>query len=373
MQAIFKIALKNLRRNKLRTVMTVCGTGIGLSLFVVLMTIAQSVKFQIHHMIDSYGIDIAIQAGGAPNPISSRIAVEDIDRLMQIKGVRSASGFVVGSKRLSWNHYFVLLGADASDPVLNRFPIIRGHIFSDSGKEVMIGSLLAQKRGLHVNDTLHLDRYGGFLITGIFNTGSRVFDGAAFMGLPVAQQVLQRGKDVNLIVVRMAEGYSLKTVLHSIQENFPHLEVMRGFDFVSQIRVFRTVNSFAEAVALISLIACCITVTDTLLMAITERTKEIGILMTIGWSRWQIIWTILSESILICLVGSVLSNLFGTLFLWMMNNSRMLGIGWVPVWPSIEIVGMAIVLGMAMGCLSAVYPGVVASRMLPATALRFEK
>jgi len=57
----------------------------------------------------------------------------------------------------------------------------------------------------------------------------------------------------------------------------------------------------------------------------------------------------------------------------MMNNSRMLGIGWVPVWPPIEIVGMAIAIGMTMGCLSTVYPGVVASRMLPANALRFEK
>jgi putative ABC transport system permease protein len=373
MNAIFNIALKNLRRNKIRTTLTICGTAIGLSLFIALMTISQSVKFQIRHLIDSYGIDIAIQAGGAPNPISSRIAVENIDLLSRIEGVSSASGFVVGSKRLPWNHYFVLLGANATDSVLSRFPIVRGHIFSNSAKEMIIGSLLAQKRGLQVNDTFNLDRHGDFLITGIFNTGSRVFDGAALMGLPVAQQVLQRGEDVNLIMVRLVEGYPLKTTIRSIQESFPHLEVMRGFDFISQIRVFRTVNTFAEAVALISLIACCITVTDTLLMAIAERTKEIGILMTIGWSQWQVVWTILSESILICMLGSILGSFLGTLFLWIMNNSRMLGIGWVPVWPPFEIIGMAVALGMVMGCLSAVYPGVVALHMLPADALRFEK
>lgn len=372
MSAIFHIVVKNLVRNKLRTVMTVCGTGIGLSLFVVLMTIAQGVKLQLNHMIDSYGIDIAIQAGGAPNPISSRVAAADIDAVSRVEGVDAASGFVVGSKRLSWNRYFVIIGADSDDVVLNRFPLVQGRVFGKDAREVMIGSLLARKRGLHVGDVFHLERFGDFAVTGIFNTGSGVFDGAAFMGLSAAQDVLQRGDHVNLIAVRLAPGYALKTVIQSIQNRLPHLEVTQGFEFVSQIRLFRTISGFAEAVALIALIAGCIMVTDTLLMAISERTKEIGILMTIGWSRWLIIRTLLGESILVCLVGSVLGNLLGTVFLWMTNSREMLGLGWVPHWPPVYIAVSAVALGVVMGCVSTIYPGVVTARMMPATALRFE-
>ena len=373
MHAIFTIATKNLFRNKLRTSMTVCGTAVGLSLFVVLMTIAQNLKSQTHHMIDSFGVDIVIQADGAPNPISSRISLTDVNGLLGIEGVKSVSGLVVGSKRFSWNHYLVLLGADPSDPVMDRFPLLHGRIFSDNHKEIIIGSLLARKRKVQVNDTIHLDRHGDFLITGIFSTGSRAFDGSAFMGLTQAQALLQRGNNVNLIVTRLVEKSSVKQVMRSITEHFPHLEVRQGLDFVSQIRMFKTINGFAEAVAAISLIACCITVMDTLLMAISERTREFGILMAIGWSRWHIVWIILIESILICLAGSVLGNLLGTLFLWITNNSQLLGIGWVPVWPSMTITGTSIILGIAMGCLSAIFPSVVVSRMLPVTALRFEK
>lgn len=353
--------------------MSICGTAVGLSLFVVLMTISQSLKSQIHHMINSFGVDIVIQAGGAPNPISSRILLTDINGLLEIEGVQSASGLVVGSKRLSWNHYFVLLGAEPSDPVMNRFPLLHGRVFSGNRKEIMIGSLLARKRNVHVNDTIHLDRHGDYLVTGIFSTGSRVFDGAAFMGMAQAQAVLQRGDHVNLIVTRLSETSSVKQVMHLIAARFSHLEVMRGFEFVSQIRMFKTINGFAEAVAAISLIACCITVMDTLLMAISERTREIGILMAIGWSRWHIVWIILFESILICLAGSVLGNILGTLFLWTTNNSQLLGIGWMPVWPSVAIVWTSIILGVTMGCMSAIFPSVVASRMMPVTALRFEK
>jgi len=372
MFAVLTIALKNLRRKKLRTLMTVCGTAIGLSLFVVLMTTAHGVTYQLHHLIDSYGIEIAVQAGGAPNPISSRIPMADIERLATVEGVDSASGIVIGSKRLAWNHYFVILGIDAFDPVLKRFPLLKGRIFSNrGGKEVMIGSLLAAKRSLAVGDYLHLERQGDFFISGIFNAGSPVFDGAAFMNIAAAQKVLQRGQDVNLLLVRLKTGYRAKALIERLSNRFPHLDINKGFDFISQIRVFRTINGFAEIVAMISLIACCITVTNILLIAISERTKEIGILMTIGWSRWRIVQIILAESMSICIVGSLLGNLLGTFTLWGINNSRMLGIGWVPVFPSFDIFGLSIIIGVIMACISSLYPAVVASRLLPADALRF--
>ncbi len=373
MRAIFNIAFKNLLRNRLRSIMTICGTGVGLSLFIVLMTIAHSVKGQLHHMIDGFGVDVVVQAGGTPNPISSRIAVSDIAALSALPGVRSASGLIVGSKRLSWNRYFVLMGADPSAPIMTQFPIVHGTIFSKDEKQILIGSLLAKRRKLRVGDTIRLDRHGDYRICGIFNTGVRVFDGAAFLGLSQAQKVLQRKDQVNLVVARLDEQTSEKTVMARISEKFPHLEVMPGLDFVGQIRVFDTILGFAKAIGALSLIACCITVMDTLLMAISERTKEIGILMAIGWSRWQIVWIILSESLLICLMGSMAGNLFGTLFLWMTNDTQLLGIGWVPVFPSPTIAISAVGLGIAMGCMSAAYPAVVAWRMLPATALRFEK
>lgn len=373
MRAIFNIATKNLFRNKLRSIMTICGTGIGLSLFIVLMTIAHSVKSQIHHMIDGFGVDVVVQAGGAPNPISSRIAVKDIAALSALPGVRSASGFVVGSKRLSWNRYFVLLGADPSAPIMSRFPIIQGTIFTNEANQILVGSLLAKRRKLRIGDPFPLDHHGAYRICGIYNTGVRAFDGAAITELSQAQEVLQRGDQVNLMVVRVDGQAPLETVMATITKNLPHLEVMRGLDFVGQIRVFDTILGFAQAIAFLSLIACSITVMDTLLMAISERTKEIGILMAIGWSRWQIAWIVLSESLLICLLGSAAGNLFGALFLWMTSDSQLLGIGWVPVWPSATIALSAVGLGLAMGCMSAAYPAAIAWRMLPATALRFEK
>jgi putative ABC transport system permease protein len=108
-------------------------------------------------------------------------------------------------------------------------------------------------------------------------------------------------------------------------------------------------------------------------MAVSERTREIGILMAIGWGRSMIMKTIILEALILCLAGGFIGNLLGLFQNWAFNVLNPEELAWlVPVsipWEiSLESIGLALLLGIA----GSLYPALRASRLLPAEALRYE-
>ncbi len=148
---------------------------------------------------------------------------------------------------------------------------------------------------------------------------------------------------------------------------------MRGGDFVGQISLIQTVDTAAWAISIIALISSCIVVMNTLVMAVSERTKEIGVLMAIGWSRSRIMRTIIWESLIICFVGGLLGNLMGLALLWGLQFVHSSGL---LLWASVSGIPRTILLTMGisllLGLVSSLYPAFLSTRLLPAEALRHE-
>jgi putative ABC transport system permease protein len=109
-------------------------------------------------------------------------------------------------------------------------------------------------------------------------------------------------------------------------------------------------------------------------MAVSERTKEIGILMAIGWSRSRIMRTIIWESLVICFIGGLVGNLMSLALLWGLQFVHPAGV-WV--WASVSGVPRIILISMGvsllLGLLSSLYPAFLSTRLLPAEALRHER
>jgi putative ABC transport system permease protein len=108
------------------------------------------------------------------------------------------------------------------------------------------------------------------------------------------------------------------------------------------------------------------------MMSVYERTKEIGILMALGWSRWMITKTIFAESIILCLVGSILGDVIGYMFIYLFSASGITGLDWTYASLSPATIFQSIILALTLGMVGAVYPSIVASRFSPAQAIRYE-
>ena len=352
--------------------MTVLGVGVGIGVFVSLVSISKSYQVQVRDLIKAYHLDITIQSKGASSPFTSRIDGSYAKRLRGINGIRSVSSLIIGGKRTKWNPYFFIMGAYPEERIVSRIRLIEGRPFASGKNEVIIGELLARKLGLAPNDMLTISNEVSYKITGIYKVGSRIFDSSVILDIEKAQEILDRKNQINLIIAYTDGQKKIDPIVTTINNTFPKLTAQQGNQFIDRIRMFRTLDASFYAVSFISITSCCFIIVNTLLMAITERIKEIGILMAIGWNRVMIMMTIAIEALLICFLGFGMGGAVGTLFMWFLNHRNLVAFGCIPLYPAGDVMFLAFGLSILLGIFSAIYPGIIATRMLPAKALMHE-
>ena len=367
------IAIKNLFRHKLRTLITLLGVAVGISAFVSLTSISDGFKTQMEDIIKSYSIDITVTSKGAFTPNSSTISFSAYRELGRVKGVRDASCLIVGTVTSPLNPYFLVFGASSVERFLNRLGLVEGRVFIPGKKEVIMGERAASRYRIRVNDNILLARQEMFTVTGVFTSGSGIIDGAAVLDIKDAQELLRRFDSFNMVFLQVAVGSDLDKVVDDINKQFPNLTAVKSGEFIGQIRLFNTVDFFAWVVSVISFVTCCIIIMNTFVMTVSERTKEIGILMAVGWSRIMIMKTIISESVVICFFGGILGNMMAIAELWVFYTFNPGVLAWLdPLSISMDIFLKSIGLSLLLGMSGSLYPAIRASRLLPAEALRYE-
>ena len=362
------IFARNILRHKLRSIMTILGAAVGIAIYVAIVAITNNLENETQKMINDYNLDITVQSKGAPSPLHSRIKAKDIAGLQGMPGVR-VDPLVIGAIRESWNSYGMIMGIP--DSLKSRFGMLEGASPTSGSRNVMIGSILAQKLGLKPGDSIPLGG-GSAKVVGIFSMGNRLVDGAVVADLTEAQKQLGKEGQINIALVRIQNKGEVKSVVQEINRRFPTLHSLSNVDFVGNIRLFRTIGTFTKSVAIISFIGSCLVVTNTLLMAVSERTKEVGILMAVGWRPWLVIRMLLAESLTLCLCGALAGNGMALLILKLLNNSEAVGFGWIPVVISQTTFLASIGVTLLLALISIIWPAVILYRLSPVEALRHE-
>jgi ABC-type antimicrobial peptide transport system permease subunit len=107
-------------------------------------------------------------------------------------------------------------------------------------------------------------------------------------------------------------------------------------------------------------------------MAIGERTREIGILMTVGWTPWLVLRMFFAESVVLCVAGAALGNGLGLLLLRIVNSIDSIGFGWIPIRYPLSITVETFALAFLVALAALVWPAVILFRFQPIAALRQE-
>lgn len=348
--------------------MTLLGAAVGISIYVATTAITNNLERETRQSFENYNTDLAIQSKGSATFLHSRLKPEDLDGLSAILG-GNVDPLVVGAFKEEWNPYALLVGVPPR--VITRFGLTEGRYPAPGSTDVMVGNLLAQRLGLKEGDQISLGAEPAKVV-GVYCFGNRLFDGAVVADISEAQRRTGRPGQFNLALGRLRDSSSLKNVINEINARFPHLTALSTVDFVGNIRLFRTVDTFAKAIAVISFFGSCLVVTNTLLMAVSERTREVGILMAIGWRARLILGMLTAETLTICLGGALVGNGLALLILRMLNSSRYIGLGWIPVTISAEIFLTSLVVAACLALVSIVWPAVILVRMAPVDAIRYE-
>lgn len=365
------IFLRNVLRAPGRSLMTALGIAAGIALFVAITAITLDLRQQIDGVAGAYQLEVLVYERRATSPMSSRIGAPQMAELQARYGA-ALSPLVIGTLNEAWNAYALVMGV--TPEFLHSLPLSSGTHFSAGSGEAMVGEIAMQKLALQPGQSVVLDGRQ-VRISGVFRTGSRLLDGGIMMDIAQAQAMLTREgaePQYTLALLRAGKQEAAAALINEVNQLYPSLRAIAGTEFSGSMRLLRVIEAFVTTISAVALVGTCLIVSNTLMMAIAERTREIGILMTVGWTPWLVLRMLFAESLTLCAAGAAAGNAFALVLLRIVNGMESVGFGWIPLrYPlSLAVASFAMALGVAL--VSLVWPAVVLYRLQPLTALRHE-
>jgi len=312
--SFLSLILKNLLRQRVRTILTVIGISIGITTVVALGVITDSLKATAGEIIQLGGADFMVAQEGAADLAFSIISEETAAELAKRPDVERAEPALFHIVRSGSNPYFALLGREADDVASNPPQLVEGGVFAPgSADEIMLGKRSAADIGAEVGDIVRVEDRD-FNVVGIYETGRLYEDAGAYAPLETVQEMAGRQGVVTAVFVTAAPGSDPTTVAAGIEADFSDLATIANVGEYKKVdQGIQLLDAANIAISVLAVGIGAIGVMNTMVMSVFERTREIGILRAVGWSGRRILRMVISESLLLCLVSAVVGSALGVL------------------------------------------------------------
>jgi len=182
--------------------------------------------------------------------------------------------------------------------------------FMEARDGALVGSSIADRKSWKVGDTIDLRGQLGLLmeVKGIFFSGNEEQDNLVLAGLDYVQDQYDARGQANIVVVRVAEGARAEDVAAAIDalplptgtNTQPELAFISGM-----IEDLGDMIALSRLVILITLLVVFVSVANSVSMSVRDRTRQLGVMRTLGFRRWQIMSLVVTEASMVCLVGGV--------------------------------------------------------------------
>lgn len=409
------VAYDSLMAHLLRTILAMLGLIIGVGAVITLLAVGRGSQDDVARNIASLGTNLLTIAPGATSQGGVRTAAgarptltyEDALAILtpgQTEFVADASvEQVIGAQIVvpgAGNLATRLIGTTERYPFVRSAPVASGDFFTDeqlrtSALVVVLGSSVAQQ--LFGNESaigqpvrISLGRTGvTFNVIGVMasrgGTALGNVDDRVLVPITTMSRVLTRsrapgGTFVSSIQVQATSPDAMPLAAMSIGELLRQRHKVTEDDFLVQSQqdaldaassVARTQSFLLGSIAGISLVVGGIGIMNTMLVSVTERTREIGIRRAVGARRRDILLQFLVEAVLVCCVGGVLGAASGAGLSWLIDGREVLG-QVMHARLTADSVVLALVVSVGIGVFFGFYPASRAARLRPIEALRYE-
>lgn len=367
---------KNLLRRKGRTLLTVLGISIGVAAIVGLGALADGLQAGYDSFLTGSKADLVLSQPDAVDVSMSAVDTSVGSELENMSEVEDVSAMLQGLVQTESVPYFFIFGYPEDSFILDRFKIIEGYALNSReaqqarGKPVLIGASTAETLEKSTGDTIRITE-SVFRIVGVYETGQGLEDSGAVLRLQDAQQLLGRQHQASLFYIQLKDTQLADRVQRRVERRWPDLSLTTTEAYADQQMMGDMMQSYVWAIAGLAIVIGGVGMMNAQLMAVMERTREIGVLRSVGWSRWRVLGMILGESLLVGILGGLLGVGLGWLALVQFSDvASFFGASPANIDPAIleQALGTVVVLGFVGGA----YPSWRASRMQPVEALRYE-
>ncbi len=403
--SIFRVALRALDRNKLRTMLTMLGVIIGVGAVIVLVSVGQGAQARVLDSMNSMGTNIlfvmpgAMSFGGASMGLGAANTLTDEDVFAmerEIPTIAAASPMVRASGQLVFgnqNWFVQITGSNERFPEIRDWKVEQGEFFTEGDvraatRVIVLGKTVADKLfpgSDPLGQTIRV-RNLPFRVVGVLKAKGQSMVGQDQDDTAVApyttvqrkllgQQIPSISQAMVSSITQEASEVTQRQIVELLRQRHKiapgesdDFSVRNMSDAAQAFQTMSTTMTLLlGSVAAISLVVGGIGIMNIMLVSVSERTREIGIRMAVGARPSYVRMQFLVESMVLSLIGGLIGILFGgavAIFI-----SRMLG------WPTL-VSGISIMVSfgfsMFIGIFFGYYPAHKAAAMDPIEALRYE-
>jgi len=394
------LALKNIRKSKLRTFLTLLGILLAISTIFILVSLSVGLQQTVKEQFEELGGDkFFVQPRGQLGPSTTGAAsltIKDVETIEKIPGVKEVSYWIIGNAKIESKNEIRFVSVAGVN-------LERADLYFES---LTVGA--EEGRTLKKGDTKEIivgNQYSKNFLNKPVNIGNKILiNGVSFevkgilesVGNPPDDRLISMPEDefrklfkiperIDSIVVQVEQGVDLNSVADRTErkvlksrdltkktQDFTILtpkEVLESFGAILNI-----ITGFLLGVAAISLLVGGIGIANTMYTSVVERTKQIGIMKAIGAKNSDISYIFVIESGILGLTGGIIGVIlgivivkgieyFGTNFL----GTSLLSAA-IPIW----LVAGSLAFAFFAGALSGMLPALKAANTNPVDALRYE-
>jgi putative ABC transport system permease protein len=389
---ILLLSVKNLRRKKIRSVLTIGGVAIAVGVLISLLGFDSGYQKSLTDNIDKMGYQLLVTAKGCPYEAATMMLkgggglrymeqkvyddIKNDSRVDKISPQLVASVFDPELQK-GQGGYALYMGVNDDYLKLKPWATFKsGKWFSgEDVNEVIIGYEAAEFEQRSVGDEVFIPGIGQILkVVGIFERTGTQDDGMMFIPLKAAQRIFTLPGKLTGIGIKLKDIHQISKFEEDMY-SVPETQVIS----MAQVRgtILNLISSakvLADAVALIAIFIAVIGVMNTILMSVFERTQEIGISKALGASRLDVFRLIWTETIVICVIGGAIGCALALAGSGLVEYVIKKILPYAPTGKLVTIepklLAFAIIGAVILGIISGIYPAWRASSMKPVQAIR---
>ncbi len=400
---LVRYSLKNLMTRKLRSFLSVLSILIGIMAIFALTSFGQGIKSYIDVLAKEQGTDkLLMQPKGTFAPSSSAtmgFTQDDLDFVKKINGVEEAAGIEVESVKIKFKEYrekYVYAAGLSTDP--KELKLIKDTLTvkTAEGRDLKKGDIYKVmlgynylvpgklfKRALSVGDTVEINDIS-FEVVGFFEEIGNPSDDSQVYLTKEGMSAVFGDKNYYEVIIQASPDQNPSDLADKIQERFrKHRNQKEGQEdfyvqtFEEVVKTFTSIidifNAILIMIALVSVLVASVNIMNTMYTAVLERTREIGVMKSIGASNEFILAIFVLESGFLGLIGGIFGVILGYVVAQIGGLiAKLAGLGMLrpafPIWLTAGCLVFAFVVGTVSGYL----PAKQASKLKPVDALRYE-
>ena len=369
------LVFSNMLHRPARTAVSILGIAIGILLIIFTKGMADGSFHERAVREGNVGAEI-IFSGAGKSILSSDsmvLPISDKPEIEKIEGVEKVVSLGQNSVKASGDKNSSNLGSRLIDGInfdeysdVVGIKILDGRAFTPNTDEAIVDSAFRQQRKLKIGDKLNMYERD-FTIVG-------VYEPAAGARVKISLQTMQNQlagdetKVSSFLVKINKEKFTPEQVAQNIQNRFPDNQILLTSQLEElYVQSIPALGVFLNVVVGVAAFISALVILLTMYTTVTERTRQIGIMKSLGMSNAQIGWTIAQEALLISFLGVI-----GGVLLTYIVRFLLKQVTTVEVSISWQLVLITLVIGLIGGAIGALYPALKAARLDAVEALSYE-